>query len=70
CKGNIDRIFHYDGITTIYGKAKQPDVFVAKQPYAVYYQYEKQSWLIYTNHNKPDLDDSYKTQYQEFILYD
>ncbi|CAF4096244.1 unnamed protein product [Rotaria sordida] len=70
CKGNIDRVFHYNNITTIYGKEKPLEVFVGKQPYAVYYQYEKQSWLIFTNHNKPDLDDSYKTQYQEFISYD
>ncbi|CAF4684613.1 unnamed protein product [Rotaria sp. Silwood1] len=70
CQGNIDRVFHCDGITTIYGKEKQLNVFVGNQPYAVYYQYEKQSWLIYSNHNKPDLDDSYKIKYREFIPYD
>ncbi|CAF4087339.1 unnamed protein product [Rotaria sp. Silwood2] len=70
CKGSVYAIFHYDRITTVYGKEKQLDVFVGKQPYAVYYKYEQQLWLIYTNHNKPDFDDSHIKQHSEFIPYD
>ncbi|CAF1368771.1 unnamed protein product [Rotaria sordida] len=41
CKDNIDTVFHYDRITTVYGKEKRLNLFVGKQPYAVYYKYEK-----------------------------
>jgi hypothetical protein len=70
CKGNISAAFHSDRITTIYGKEKSLDVFVGKQAYAVYYKYQEQLWLIYTNHDKPELDYTHIEQHPDFIPYD
>ncbi len=69
CYRNICAVFHHDHITTIYGKGKF-DIFVGKRAYAVYYKYQEQSWLIYTNHNKPEFDNSHIQKFPGFIPYD
>ena len=67
CKGNICAVFHHQHTTTIYGRQPSFDVFVARRNYAVYYRYEDRHWLIYTNHNQPELDRSHDDQYSHFI---
>jgi hypothetical protein len=70
CNGNICATFYYDRITTVYGKEKRLDVFVGKRAYGVYYKYEQQLWLIYTNHDQSDFDYSHIERHREFIPYD
>jgi hypothetical protein len=70
CNGNICATFYYDRITTVYGKEKDLKVIVGKRAYAVYYNYEQQFWLIYTNHDKSDFDCSHIERHREFIPYD
>ena len=67
CKGeNICAVFHHQNTTTIYGKKTPLDVFIAQENYSVYYKYQDQYWLIYTNHSQPDLNLSHGKEYRYF----
>ncbi|CAF1124059.1 unnamed protein product [Adineta steineri] len=70
CKGNISAVCHHGRITTVYGKANGLDVFVGKRSYTVYYKYENQTWLIYTNHDKFIFDTTHTEQHSKFLPYD
>ena len=49
--GNLTGVFERDNLLTIRGKERIQFVLQSEDvPYAIYYEYCKQKWLIYTNH--------------------